>query len=73
MKMTVAQHFTMFSTIADTIRSHTNLSEEAVADFAANITTAITEELGIEIEMTAEDEEFLVNGLMMAIIGSLME
>lgn len=73
MKMTVAQHFTMFSTIADTIRSHTNLSEEQVVDFATNITTAVTEELGIEIEMTEADEEFLIGGLMMALIGSLME
>lgn len=73
MKMTVTQHFTMFSTIADTIRACTNLNEEEVADFAAVITTSITEELGIEVEMTAEDEEFMIGGLLMALIGSLME
>jgi hypothetical protein len=72
MKMTVEQHFTMFSTIAEVIRSCTNLNEEQTADFAANITTAITENLGIEVEMTEKDNEFIVNGLLMALIEGLM-
>lgn len=72
MKMTVEQHFTMFSTIAEVIRSCTNLNEEQTADFAANITTAITENLGIEVEMTEKDNEFIMNGLLMALIEGLM-
>lgn len=73
MKMTMTQHFTMFSTIADRIRACTNLNEEEVADFATNITNAITENLDIEIEVTEADEEFMVGGLLMALIGGLME
>ena len=73
MKMTVEQHFTMFSTIAEVIRSCTNLNEEQATDFAANITNAVTEELGIEVEMTEKDEEFIMNGLLMALIGGLVE
>jgi hypothetical protein len=49
------------------------LREEAVTDFATNITNAITENLDIEIEVTEADEEFMVGGLLMALIGGLME
>jgi hypothetical protein len=73
MKMTMKEHFTMFATIADTIRACTNLNEEEVADFATNITNAITKNLDIEVEVTEADEEFMVGGLLMALIGGLME
>lgn len=73
MKMTVEQHFTMYSTIAQVIQSCTNLNEEQTADFAATITSAVTEQLGIEVEMTEKDEEFIMNGLLMALIGGLVE
>lgn len=73
MKMTMKEHFTMFATISATIEATTNLSVEEATDMASVIVNEITEALGIEIEATEEDVEFMTGGLLLAMLGGLME
>ena len=73
MKMTMKEHFTMFATISATIEATTNLSVEEATDMASVIVNEVTEALGIEIEATEEDVEFMTGGLLLAILGGLME
>lgn len=72
MKMTMKQHFTMFSVIAETIRKSTNLDEEQATDFATRITENITHALNIDVEVSEDDEEFLITGLLSALMNELM-
>ena len=73
MKMTMKEHFTMFATISATIEATTNLSVEEAPDMASVIVNEVTEALGIEIEATEEDVEFMTGGLLLAMLGGLME
>lgn len=73
MKMTMKEHFTMFATISATIEATTNLSVEEATDMASVIVNEVTEALGIEIEATEEDVEFMTGGLLLAMLGGLME
>lgn len=73
MKMTMKEHFTMFATISATIEATTNLSVEEATDMASVIVNEVTEALGIEIEPTEEDVEFMTGGLLLAMLGGLME
>ena len=73
MKMTMKEHFTMFATISATIEATTNLSIEEATDMASVIVNEVTEALGIEIEATEEDVEFMTGGLLLAMLGGLME
>ena len=72
MKMTMKQHFTMFSVIMETIIKSTNLDEAQATDFATRITENITHALDIDVEVTEADEEFLVSGLISALMSELM-
>lgn len=73
MKMTMKEHFTMFATISATIEATTNLSVEEATDMASVIVNEVTEALGIEIEASEEDVEFMTGGLLLAMLGGLME
>lgn len=72
MKMTMKQHFTMFSVIVETIVKSTNLDEAQATEFATRITENITHALDIDVEVTEDDEEFLIGGLLSALMGELM-
>ena len=70
-KITMAQHFAMFQTIAEFLEEKTNLDVVQSADVAANLLVAICENANIEMVPTESDEEFLFDGLMGALLGAI--
>ena len=68
--ITMAQHFAMFQTITQFIEEKTNLDILQAADVAGNLLTKICDNANIEMVPTEGDEEFLMNGLMGALLGA---
>ena len=68
--ITMAQHFAMFQTIAQFLEEKTNLDTLQAADVAGNLLTKICDNANIEMVPTEDDEEFLMDGLMGALLGA---
>ena len=69
--ITMAQHFAMFQTIAQFLEEKTNLDTIQSADVAGNLLTKICDNANIEMVPTESDEEFLMDGLMGALLGAI--
>ena len=69
--ITMAQHFAMFQTIAQFLEEKTNLDTIQSADVAGNLLVTICDNANIEMVPTEGDEEFLMNGLMGALLGAI--
>lgn len=69
--ITMAQHFTMFQTIVEFLEEKTNLDTIQSADVAGNLLIKICDNANIEMVPTEGDEEFLIDGLMDALLGAI--
>ena len=69
--ITMAQHFAMFQTIAQFLEEKTNLDTIQSADVAGNLLVTICDNANIEMVPTEGDEEFLMDGLMDALLGAI--
>ena len=69
--ITMAQHYAMFQTIAQFLEEKTNLDTLQAADVAGNLLTKICDNANIEMVPTEGDEEFLMDGLMGALLGAI--
>ena len=69
--ITMAQHFAMFQTIAQFLEEKTNLDTIQSADVAGNLLITICDNANIEMVPTEGDEEFLMDGLMGALLGAI--
>ena len=69
--ITMAQHYAMFQTIAQCFEEQTNLDTLQAADVAGNLLTKICDNANIEMVPTEGDEEFLMDGLMGALLGAI--
>ena len=69
--ITMAQHYAMFQTIAQFFEEKTNLDAFQSADVAGNLLTKICDNANIEMVPTESDEEFLMDGLMDALLGAI--
>ena len=69
--ITMAQHYAMFQTIAQFLEEKTNLDTLQAADVAGNLLTKICDNANIEMVPTEDDEQFLVDGLMDALLGAI--
>ena len=71
--ITMAQHFAMFQTIAQFLEEKTNLDALQAADVAGNLLIKICDNANIEMVPTEGDEEFLMDGLMGALLGAFFD
>ena len=71
--ITMAQHYAMFQTIAQFFEEKTNLDALQAADVAGNLLIKICDNANIEMVPTEGDEEFLMNGLMGALLGAFFD
>ena len=69
--ITMAQHYAMFQTIAQFLEEKTNLDTIQSADVAGNLLVTICDNANIEMVPTEGDEEFLMDGLMGALLGAI--
>ena len=69
--ITMAQHYAMFQTIAQFLEEKTSLDAFQSADVAGNLLIKICDNANIEMVPTEGDEEFLVDGLMDALLGAI--
>ena len=69
--ITMAQHFAMFQTIAEFLEEKTSLDILQAADVAGNLLIKICDNANIEMAPTEGDEEFLMDGLMDALLGAI--
>ena len=69
--ITMAQHFAMFQTIAEFLEEKTSLDILQAADVAGNLLIKICDNANIEMVPTEGDEEFLMDGLMDALLGAI--
>ena len=69
--ITMAQHYAMFQTIAQFLEEKTNLDALQAADVAGNLLIKICDNANIEMVPTESDEEFLMDGLMGALLGAI--
>ena len=69
--ITMAQHFAMFQTIAEFLEEKTSLDAFQSADVAGNLLIKICDNANIEMVLTEGDEEFLMDGLMGALLGAI--
>lgn len=69
--ITMAQHFAMFQTIVQFLEEKTNLDTIQSADVAGNLLVTICDNANIEMVPTEGDEEFLMDGLMGALLGAI--
>ena len=69
--ITMAQHFAMFQTIAEFLEEKTSLDAFQSADVAGNLLIKICDNANIEMVSTEGDEEFLMDGLMDALLGAI--
>ena len=69
--ITMAQHFAMFQTITEFLEEKTNLDIIQSADAAGNLLVTICDNANIEMVPTEGDEEFLIDGLMDALLGAI--
>ena len=71
--ITMAQHYAMFQTITEFLEEKTNLDTLQSADVAVNLLIKICDNANIEMVPTEGDEEFLMNGLMGALLGAFFD
>ena len=71
--ITMAQHFAMFQTIAQFLEEKTSLDVLQAADVAGNLLIKICDNANIEMVPTEGDEEFLIDGLMDALLGAIFD
>lgn len=69
--ITMAQHYAMFHTIAEFLEEKTSLDAFQSADVAGNLLIKICDNANIEMVPTEGDEEFLMDGLMGALLGAI--
>ena len=69
--ITMAQHFAMFQTIAEFLEEKTSLDMLQSVDVAGNLLIKICDNANIEMVPTEGDEEFLMDGLMDALLGAI--
>lgn len=69
--ITMAQHFAMFQTIAEFLEEKTSLDIFQSVDVAGNLLIKICDNANIEMVPTEGDEEFLMDGLMDALLGAI--
>ena len=69
--ITMTQHYAMFQTIAQFLEEKTSLDTLQSADIAGNLLIKICDNANIEMVPTEEDEEFLVEDLMDALLGAI--
>ena len=69
--ITMAQHYAMFQTITQFLEEKTTLDTLQSADVAGNLLIKICDNANIEMVPTEEDEEFLVEGIMDALLGAI--
>ena len=69
--ITMAQHFAMFQTIAEFLEEKTSLDILQAADVAGNLLIKICDNANIEMAPTEGDEEFLMDGLVDALLGAI--
>ena len=69
--ITMAQHFAMFQTIAEFLEEKTSLDIFQSTDIAGNLLIKICDNANIEMVPTEGDEEFLMDGLMDALLGAI--
>ena len=69
--ITMAQHFAMFQTIAEFLEEKTNLDIIQSTDMAGDLLTKICDNANIEMVPTEGDGEFLMDGLMDALLGAI--
>ena len=69
--ITMAQHFAMFQTIAEFLEEKTSLDVFQSTDVAGNLLIKICDNANIEMVPTEGDEEFLMDGLMDALLGAI--
>ena len=69
--ITMAQHFAMFQTIAEFLEEKTSLDIFQSVDVAGNLLIKICDNANIEMIPTEGDEEFLMDGLMDALLGAI--
>ena len=69
--ITMAQHYAMFQTIAQFFEEKTNLDTLQAADVAGNLLVTICDNANIEMVPTKGNEEFLMDGLMGALLGAI--
>ena len=71
--ITMAQHFAMFQTIVEFLEEKTSLDVLQAADVAGNLLIKICDNANIEMVPTEGDEEFLIDGLMDALLGAIFD
>ena len=69
--ITMAQHFAMFQTITEFLEEKTSLDTLQSADVAGNLLIKICDNANIEMVPTEGDEEFLIDGVMDALLGAI--
>ena len=69
--ITMTQHFAMFQTITEFLEEKTSLDTLQSADVAGNLLIKICDNANIEMVPTKGDEEFLMDGLMDALLGAI--
>ena len=69
--ITMAQHFAMFQTITEFLEEKTSLDTLQSADVAGNLLIKICDNANIEMVPTEGDGEFLIDGLMDALLGAI--
>ena len=69
--ITMAQHYAMFQTIAEFLEEKTSLDAFQSADVAGNLLIKICDNANIEMVPAEGDEEFLMDGLMDALLGAI--
>ena len=69
--ITMAQHFAMFQTITEFLEEKTSLDTLQSADVAGNLLIKICDNANIEMVPTESDGEFLMDGLMDALLGAI--
>lgn len=69
--ITMVQHYAMFKTIVQFFEEKTNLDTPQAADVAGNLLTKICDNANIEMVPTEDDEQFLMDGLMGALLGAI--
>ena len=71
--ITMAQHFAMFQTIAEFLEEKTSLDIFQSVDVAGNLLIKICDNANIEMVPIEGDEEFLIDGLMDALLGAIFD
>ena len=69
--ITMTQHYAMFHTIAQFLEEKTSLDAFQSAEVAGDLLIKICDNANIEMVPTEDDEEFLTDRLMDALLGAI--